>query len=159
MWAQRKLRKRLSRSRVGAWLQGAPMWGQLTEWLIPKRGRVRALAVSKQDVELASNESSWTEVGDNWQLSGDGWRVLVDPTAGARIAGFFVGNTNLLTGPEVDPSNYGSTFWTSPQSDWNWPPPPEVDNQPYAVLEGEDDVLVCCGAPCTQLGLLVTKRF
>lgn len=115
--------------------------------------------MSKQDVEQASNESSWTEVGDNWLLSGEGWRALIDPRAGARIVAFFVGETNLLTGPEVDPNNYGSTFWTSPQSDWSWPPPPEVDHAPYAVLEGEGDVLVCCGTPCPQLGLLVTKRF
>lgn len=112
-----------------------------------------------QDVERATNESSWTESGDSWLLEGDGWSVLVDPENGARITGFFVGDTNLLTGPEVDPSNYGSTFWTSPQSDWHWPPPPEVDHSPYAVLEGEGDVLVCCGAPCAKLGILVTKRF
>ncbi len=115
--------------------------------------------MSKLDVERAPNESSWVEAGDSWLLSGNGWRVLVDPRAGARITGFFVGETNLLTGPEVDPANYGSTFWTSPQSDWQWPPPPEVDHQPYAVLESEEDVLVCCGAPCSKLGVLVTKRF
>lgn len=115
--------------------------------------------MSKQDVEVGPNESTWVEAGDSWMLSGEGWRVLVDPRVGARITGFFVGETNLLTGPEVDSSNYGSTFWTSPQSDWQWPPPPEVDHLPYAVLESDEKVLVCCGAPCSKLGVLVTKRF
>lgn len=127
--------------------------------LIPGSGRGRGLPVSKQDVELGSDDSPWTEAGDHWQLTGDGWRAVIDPKQGARITGFFVGETNLLTGPEVDPSNFGSTFWTSPQSDWQWPPPPEVDHLPYTVLEGDGDVLVCCGAPCARLGLLVTKRF
>lgn len=115
--------------------------------------------MSKQDVEVPASDSPWVESGDNWLLTGMGWRALVDPRAGARITGFFIGETNLLTGPEVDSSNYGSTFWTSPQSDWQWPPPPEVDHLPYAVLEGEGDVLVCCGTPCAALGILVTKRF
>ncbi len=34
----------------------------------------------------------------------------------------------------------------------------EVDHLPYIVVEGEED-LVCCGAPCAKLGLLVTKLF
>lgn len=77
---------------------------------------------------------------------------------GGRITGFFAGDLNLLTGPEVDANNFGSTFWTSPQSDWQWPPPPEVDHMPYIVVEGDED-LVCCGPPCAKLGLLITKRF
>ena len=28
------------------------------------------------------------------------------------------------------PEAFGSTFWTSPQKEWNWPPVPEYDNQP-----------------------------
>jgi hypothetical protein len=64
----------------------------------------------------------------------------------------------VLTGPEVDPDNYGSTFWTSPQSDWEWPPVPEVDSAPYAVVDCETD-FVCAGALSPKLGILVTKRF
>jgi Domain of unknown function (DUF4380) len=58
----------------------------------------------------------------------------------------------------VDPSNFGSTFWTSPQSDWGWPPIPEVDHRPYAVVESESG-LVCCGSLASKLGVIVTKRF
>jgi hypothetical protein len=106
-----------------------------------------------------TSRTSWLrEAGDRWVLQGDGFRAEVDPTLGARITGLFAGDLNLLTGPEVDPNNFGSTFWTSPQSDWHWPPPAEVDNMPYIVVEGEED-LVCCGSPCAKLGLLVTKRF
>lgn len=106
-----------------------------------------------------TSRTSWLrEAGDRWVLQGDGFRAEVDPTVGGRITGFFAGDVNLLTGPEVNPTNFGSTFWTSPQSDWHWPPPPEVDHMPYIVVEGEDD-LVCCGPPCAKLGLLVTKRF
>jgi hypothetical protein len=32
-----------------------------------------------------------------------------------------------------NPNSYGSTFWTSPQAEWNWPPVPEYDNLPYTA--------------------------
>jgi hypothetical protein len=53
---------------------------------------------------------------------------MVVNTSGARITEFSLGGTNVLTGPDVDPQNYGSTFWPSPQSSWCpsgggcWPP-------------------------------------
>ncbi len=35
------------------------------------------------------------------------------------------------TGPDVEPDNFGSTFWPSPQSAWDWPPPAEIGRSPY----------------------------
>ena len=32
-----------------------------------------------------------------------------------------------------NPNSYGSTFWTSPQAEWNWPPVPEYDSLPYTA--------------------------
>jgi hypothetical protein len=77
---------------------------------------------------------------------------------GARICAFSLGGKNILTGPDVDPTNFGSTFWTSPQSDWGWPPIPEIDHRPYTVVESEVG-LVCCGSLSSKLGVIVTKRF
>jgi hypothetical protein len=60
---------------------------------------------------------------------------VVDASVGARITEFSYDGTNILTGTDVNSSNYGSTFWPSPQSSWyattNWPPIPNIDNQPY----------------------------
>jgi hypothetical protein len=82
----------------------------------------------------------------------------VDPAVGGRITAFRVGGRNLLTGPEVDPGNYGSTFWTSPQSAWDWPPVAEIDNDPYRVsVEGA--TIVLGGSPSPKLGVAVEKRF
>jgi hypothetical protein len=82
----------------------------------------------------------------------------VNPVHGARICAFSLEGRNILTGPEVDPENFGSTFWTSPQSDWEWPPVPEVDHRPYAVVDSSQDLL-CVGSFSQRLGVLVTKRF
>jgi hypothetical protein len=54
--------------------------------------------------------------------------MVIDASMGARITEFSLNGTNVLTGPAVDPENYGGTFWPSPQSSWCssgggcWPP-------------------------------------
>jgi hypothetical protein len=58
--------------------------------------------------------------------------------AGGKIVEFRRGTgTNLLTGNEFDATNFGSTLWTSPQVDWDWPPPTELDSDPYTVVVDE----------------------
>jgi hypothetical protein len=85
-------------------------------------------------------------------------RFAVDAKLGGRIVTFALSGHNVLTGPAVDAANFGSTFWSSPQSDWGWPPPPEIDSAPYAAsLDGA--VLSLTGTTTTGLGLAVEKRF
>jgi hypothetical protein len=86
----------------------------------------------------------------------------IDPAVGARITGFSLAGRNLLTGPEVDPGNYGSTFWTSPQSAWGWPPVPEIDNAPFRASvedDGTGGTLVLRGPESARLGVAIEKRF
>ena len=56
------------------------------------------------------------------------------------------------------PESFGSTFWTSPQREWNWPPVSEFDKQPYTV-EQNDDSIVMTSQPSSRLGLQVSKKF
>jgi hypothetical protein len=81
-----------------------------------------------------------------------------DPRRGGRIVTFALDDINLLSGPETDPDNFGSTFWTSPQSDWGWPPPFEIDHGPYTPQETQD-AIVLTSLPCQQLEISVAKRF
>jgi hypothetical protein len=82
----------------------------------------------------------------------------VDPQVGGRVTSFRLGDLDVLSGPDIDALNYGSTFWTSPQSDWGWPPPVEVDCHPYGVAVDHDS-LTLTGSPQGALGIAVTKRF
>jgi hypothetical protein len=85
----------------------------------------------------------------------------VDPNVGARITTLSLGGMNLLTGPEVDASNYGATFWPSPQSGWNssgWPPPPEIDNGPYTA-SADATMVTMVGSANQNVGVAVTKQF
>ena len=88
----------------------------------------------------------------------DGTRLEIDPARGGRITGLWFEGRNLLTGADVDPINYGSTFWTSPQSQWGWPPVFEIDGAPYAT-KPVDDGFALLGPKSDALGVSVGKRF
>ena len=56
------------------------------------------------------------------------------------------------------PEAFGSTFWTSPQKEWNWPPVPEYDKQPYTVeVKGASLVMKINVSP--RLKYSITKEF
>ena len=56
------------------------------------------------------------------------------------------------------PEAFGSTFWTSPQKEWNWPPVPEYDKQPYTVeVKGASLVMKSNVSP--RLKYSITKEF
>ena len=56
------------------------------------------------------------------------------------------------------PESFGSTFWTSPQKEWNWPPVPEFDKLPYTVEE-RDGRLIMTSEPSPRLKYRVRKEF
>lgn len=56
------------------------------------------------------------------------------------------------------PEAFGSTFWTSPQKEWYWPPIPEYDKQPYTVEE-KGTSLVMKSKVSPRLHFSITKEF
>jgi hypothetical protein len=83
----------------------------------------------------------------------------VDAAKAGRIVTFSLAGKNILTAAKnSEDNNWGSTFWPSPQSAWNWPPPVELDPNPYsASLSGA--VLTLASQTFAALGLSVTKQF
>jgi hypothetical protein len=91
--------------------------------------------------------------------------LMVDPSIGGRITRFSLSGENILTGPDVvaggpgsDPNMYGSTFWTSPQSAWGWPPEVAIDAAPHQA-EIVDGVLQLASEAGSATGYAVRKRF
>ena len=95
--------------------------------------------------------------GGNYVLSSGGRVLEVDPRVGGRVVTFSLDGKNVLVGPSANADNYGSTFWTSPQSAWNWPPPPEIDNLAYTSVSG--GTLTLEGQANASLGARITKAF
>jgi hypothetical protein len=96
--------------------------------------------------------------GSVFALTLDEARLEIDAAVGARVTALSLAGRNLLTGPEVDPLNFGSTFWTSPQAHWGWPPIIEIDSAPYEV-SSDGEAIVMKGPPCAALGVSIQKRF
>jgi hypothetical protein len=57
----------------------------------------------------------------------------VDSSFGARISSFKIDDEEILQQSSyVGDYCWGSTLWQSPQSEWNWPPSVELDQDPYS---------------------------
>jgi hypothetical protein len=88
----------------------------------------------------------------------------VNPDVAGRVTSARVMGSELLSARSVNALNYGSTFWTSPQADWHWPPVPEIDSARFAP---SSDALSCtlvgpktvsAAHPAID-GVSITKRF
>ena len=102
-----------------------------------------ATALSAQTIQKLDDDKYVVSVQD---LS-----LTVDAAHGGKILSFKLGEQEVLAqnpaaapqpAPQgegqprrrfFNPNSYGSTFWTSPQAEWNWPPVPEYDNLPYTA--------------------------
>jgi hypothetical protein len=89
----------------------------------------------------------------------------VVPAQGGRITSLRFEQRELLTTASVNAINYGSTFWTSPQADWSWPPVAAIDSAAFAIgaapetecaLQG---MKVVDGAHPNVDGVSIEKRF
>lgn len=84
--------------------------------------------------------------------------IGIDHNYGARIVSLKYYGKELLSPYTANEDNFGSTFWTSPQSDWQWPPIPEFDIMPYTMnMDGSE--IQYYSKPHKKSGLQVAKFF
>lgn len=96
----------------------------------------------------------WTQHTTTFTSVRDGNSLTVS-AAGGRIQSVRVQDREIL---EQAARQTGSTFWTSPQADWSWPPLEEHDMVDYqATVTG--DSLYLESLPDHKLGLVIGKRF
>jgi hypothetical protein len=81
----------------------------------------------------------------------------IDPAIGGRITALTLDGKNFLTDSTFNNANWGSTFWPSPQREWNWPPPPIIDNKPYTASV-INNVLKMVSQKDPKFGWIVTKE-
>ncbi len=84
--------------------------------------------------------------------------MTVDAGLGARIRSFRLGEREILSQLRF-PNSFGSTFWLSPQANWNWPPVPEHDRLPYVVSRNGEGNLVMTSSLSEKFPYRISKEF
>lgn len=105
----------------------------------------------------ASAQSVQTLDDSKYSLSAGDVTMTVDAGRGGKILSFRLGDEEILNQGRF-PNSFGSTFWTSPQSEWNWPPVAEYDTKPFEASV-QDGRLVLNGQKSERFGYRIRKEF
>ena len=100
--------------------------------------------------EKAENDNTYElKVGD--------LTMTIDAAKGAKILSFKYQDAEVINQSRW-PESFGSTFWTSPQKEWNWPPVQEFDKGTYTV-EKRDGKLIMTSPVSEKMKYKVRKEF
>ena len=102
-------------------------------------------ALSAQTVKAVEDGKYDIKVGDI--------TMTVNAAQGGKIVSYRLGDKEVLSQTRF-PNSFGSTFWTSPQSEWNWPPVAEYDRKAFKA-EVNGNVLVLTGEKSERFGYRV----
>ncbi|MBR5835428.1 MAG: hypothetical protein IKY66_04625 [Bacteroidales bacterium] len=108
-----------------------------------------SMALSAQTINTLENGKYSVSVGEV--------TLTVDASKGGKVVSYKLNDNEVLSQTRM-PNSFGSTFWTSPQSEWNWPPVAEYDTKPFEA-EVKDGVLVLTGQKSERFGYRVLKEF
>lgn len=97
------------------------------------------------------------EPAENYELKTGHVTMVIDAANGARITSLKHDTTEVLSQNPM-PNMYGSTFWTSPQKEWNWPPVREHDMMRYSV-EQKDGIITMTSQLSDKIPLRIRKQF
>lgn len=92
-----------------------------------------------------------------YTLSNGHLQMIIDAERGAKILSLKYDDQEVISQSRW-PESFGSTFWTSPQKEWNWPPVPEIDKQAYSV-EKDGKVLRMNSGVSDRLKYRIRKEF
>ena len=92
-----------------------------------------------------------------YTLSNGHLQMVIDAERGAKILSLKYDDQEVISQSRW-PESFGSTFWTSPQKEWNWPPVPEFDKQAYSV-EKDGKVLRMTSGVSDRLKYRIRKEF
>jgi hypothetical protein len=107
---------------------------------------------------LAISAQTINNLGEGkYSISTGDVSLTVDSSRGGKILSFKYQDKEVLSQTRM-PNSFGSTFWTSPQKEWNWPPVPEFDTKPYTA-EVKDNALVLTGSKSERFGYRIRKVF
>ena len=105
----------------------------------------------------ASAQNIKTLEGSKYSITAGDLTMTVDAGQGGKILSFQYKDKEVLSQLQR-PNAFGSTFWTSPQVEWNWPPVPEYDTKPFTA-EQKNGALVLTGQESPRYHYRIRKEF
>jgi hypothetical protein len=101
-----------------------------------------------------------TGTGTRWTFTMGEATFLAGAKHGGRIHALRLAGSDILHMDTATATNYGSTFWPSPQAVWNWPPPANIDgNGAYTAELVGDTVLTLVGQVDNTTKLRFRKEY
>lgn len=104
-----------------------------------------AAGASAPPPKLTGTVTPVVDGSGNWSFTFGRYRLVVAGGYGARVIEFSLDGLNLID------ATGGSTFWPSPQQDYTWPPPVEIDSAAY-VAQGDATSLALTSSVATLTG-------
>ncbi len=84
--------------------------------------------------------------------------MIVSAKEGGKIMSYKYDDQEMLSQLRMQ-NQYGSTFWTSPQKEWNWPPVNEFDRAAYTVESDASNQLILTSQVGAKLPFQIRKKF
>ena len=97
-----------------------------------------------------------TQNGNRWKITAGTLIFEVSSDVSGMIVTLNIDGSDVLV---INNGNsQGAVFWTAPQSDWNWPPPSEMDGAAYTP-SSSNNVLTMTGPVGSTDNISITKRY
>ena len=86
--------------------------------------------------------------------------MTISAKEGGKVMSYKYGDKEILSQLRMQ-NQYGSTFWTSPQKEWNWPPVTEFDRGAYTAQDLADtpNQLVLTSQIARKLPFQIVKQY
>ncbi len=112
------------------------------------------------EAQKVAPTTAGTGTGTRWTFTIGQTSFLAGAKHGGRIHALRHDGSDILHMDTASATNYGSTFWPSPQAVWNWPPPANIDgNGAYTAELGADSVLTLVGQVDNTTKLRMRKEY
>lgn len=111
------------------------------------------------DANLSALPKFITSQGDKFVIKRGNCTMTLSPASGGRIASLKYGDHEMLITEDQSRSTlWGSVLWSSPQTDWSWPPVEVLDIKPYH-LSVNDNALVMTSDIDNKTGYQFEKHY
>jgi hypothetical protein len=69
-------------------------------------------------------------------------KMIIAPDVSGRVASLQVNDQEVIARSSDKLRRWGNILWSSPQSEWGWPPPQVLDGDPYDLTATKDSILL-----------------